>query len=95
VSNSPESNPEAETMLREELKSSPPSTSLRAVAEKFGLHRSALGFLAADVYENIMTPEVQAIWHWDLSEKGVGHSDEELDELLSHLVLSSERPSAV
>lgn len=95
MSESLEPNAEAAKMLRDELRSSLPSKAFRAVAATFGLNRSELGFLAADVYENIMTPEVQAIWLWDLNQKGAGHSDEELDALLSQLVLASERRGAV
>ena len=79
---------EAAEVLRATVRCSTPSQALRSVASRFGLGRPELGFLAAEVYENIMTPEVQAIWHWDLVQKGAGHSDEELDQLLSHLVLA-------
>lgn len=84
-------NQEARTVLRAELQSSTPAKAFREVARRFSLQRSELGFLAVDVYANILTPDVQAIWHWDLGLKGKGHSDEELNQLLSHLVLVAEQ----
>lgn len=86
---------EAANVLRNELQSSTPSRAFRAVAATFGLDRYALAFLATHLYSNILTPEVQAIWHWDRNHKGAGHTDEELDALLSHLVLVAEPRSAV
>jgi|JI6StandDraft_1071083.scaffolds.fasta_scaffold284209_2 hypothetical protein len=77
----------AAVALRSELLVTVPSKALRTIAGRFNLRRSELGFLAADVYENILTPEVQAVWHWDLDESGKGHTDKELDQLLAHLVL--------
>jgi hypothetical protein len=85
----------AAELLRTELLLSPPSKALREVAARLKLGRSTLGLAAVQVYENILTPEVQAIWHWDLDQKGSGHSDYELDQLLSHLVLAQESPRAV
>jgi len=72
---------------RQELGRRRPAAALRQVALQFHLTRTDLAWLAADVYDDIMTPEVQAIWHWDLAENGKGHTDAELDEMLSHLVL--------
>lgn len=63
---------------------------MRYLAQEFHLGKTDLAWLAVDVYENIMTPEVQAIWHWDLAATGKGLTDEELNEALSHLHL---RPS--
>ena len=90
MNDSLELNGEEAKTLRNELHSSSPSKAFRVVAAKYGLDRYALAFLASGVYQNITTPEVQAIWHWDRNHKGAGHSDEELDALLSHLVLASE-----
>jgi hypothetical protein len=78
--------PEHVSALCAELKSSLPAAALRAVALRFRLNRSALSFVAAEACENILTPEVQAIWQWDLDHTGKGHTDEELNSLLSHLV---------
>ncbi len=74
--------------IRSELAVSQPSSAFRSVGVRFGLTRSELGFLAADVYENVMTPDVQALWHWDFAQNGRGHTDAELDALLVHLLVS-------
>jgi len=71
---------------RSELASQPAATALRKVARRFQLSRTDLAWLAVNVYENAMTPEVQAIWHWDLVENGRGHNDTELNDMLSSLV---------
>lgn len=83
--------PESIAALRQEVQCSTPAKALRKVAQLFGLRRTDLAFVAAELFENILTPEVQAIWQWDLDLKGSGHTDEELNQLLSHLVpLASE-----
>lgn len=71
---------------RSELASQPPATALRKVARRFQLSRTDLAWLAVNVFENAMTPEVQAIWHCDLVENGRGHNDTELNDMLSSLV---------
>lgn len=72
---------------RSELARLPPAAALRKVAHRFNLSKTDLAWLAVDAYENAMTPEVQAIWHWDLAENGRGLSDMELNDMLSSLVL--------
>jgi hypothetical protein len=89
MSNILQQSPEVVAAVWKELQTSSPSKAFRTIGTRYGLDRSALGFLAADVYVDIMTPQVQAIWHWDLQQNGKGHSDEELDQLLSQLVLRS------
>ncbi len=80
-------NPEFDAALRTEAKASPPATALRTIARRFGLNRTDLAWVATESYANIHTPEVQAIWHWDLDCSGRGHTDEELNHLLSHLAI--------
>jgi hypothetical protein len=89
MSQQEEANESTLAALRTELGLSPPAAALRTISKQFGLNRTDLAFLVVDAYENILTPEVQAIWHWDLSETGKGHSDSELNNLLSHLVLKA------
>lgn len=82
-----ESTVEAQQAAREELKTGSVSAGLRRLSARFSLNKTALGWLAADVYENLTTPEMQAIWMWDFEGSGKGSSDRELDETLAHLVL--------
>ncbi|MGE8453983.1 MAG: hypothetical protein ACN6OP_25910 [Pseudomonadales bacterium] len=60
---------------------------LRLIAHRFQHTKTDLVWLAADVYRNIETPQMQGICHWDLLENGQWHNDVELDELLSPLIL--------
>ena len=60
---------------------------LRAIARRFQLERTDVAWVAADIFQNIATPEVQALWHWDMAGDGKGHTDEEIDSLLGHLVV--------
>jgi hypothetical protein len=78
---------EVRTAARVELGHGAPSAALRRLAERFQLHRTDLAWVAAEVFANMLVPEVQAIWHWDLAGEGQGHTDSELDEMLSHLVV--------
>lgn len=63
-----------------------PQQPCEKVARRFQLSRTDLAWLAVNVFENAMTPEVQAIWHWNLVENGRGHNDTELNDMLSSLV---------
>ncbi|MBV7542675.1 hypothetical protein [Acidovorax sp. sic0104] len=74
-------------IARAELSAGRPSIALRAIARRFQLGQTDVAWVAAEAFENIATPEIQAIWNWDLSAVGKGHSDDELDGLLSHLVV--------
>ena len=80
-------NLEIDAALRMEAAASLPATALRTIARRFGLNRTDLAWVAIESYANMLTPEVQAIWHWDLDCSGRGHTDDELDHLLSHLVV--------
>ncbi|CAN7261599.1 hypothetical protein LJR129_001167 [Acidovorax sp. LjRoot129] len=82
--------PEILAAARAELSAGPPSAALRAIARRFQLQRTDVAWVAADVCQNVTTPEIQAIWHWDMAADGKGHSDEELDGLLSHLVVQQQ-----
>ncbi|MET3371208.1 hypothetical protein ABIC89_000241 [Variovorax boronicumulans] len=82
-----ESTPEILAAARAELTAGPPSAALRAIAQRFQLQRTDVAWVAAEVFQNIATPEIQAIWHWDMELGGKGHPDGELDRLLSHLVV--------
>lgn len=64
-----------------------PAVALREIGAQFQLGRHDLAALANDMFENSLTPEVQAIWHWDIVQTGVGISDFELNSLLAHLNL--------
>jgi hypothetical protein len=79
--------PQVLDALREELSASLPAEAFRRVATRFGLTRTDVAWAATDVFENITTPEVQAIWHWDMSSAGSGLNDEELNAELRHLVI--------
>jgi hypothetical protein len=74
-------------IARAELSAGRPSIALRAIAQRFGLGKTDVAWVAADAFENIATSEIQAIWHWDMAANGKGHSDAELDALLSHLAV--------
>lgn len=79
--------PEILATAHAELAAGRPSVALRAIARRFQLQRTDVAWVAADICQNIATPEVQAIWHWDMAGDGKGHPDEELDNLLGHLVV--------
>lgn len=59
-----------------------PSVVLREMAEAYGANKSALGFMVADLYADVETPVVQAVWKWDIDRTGRGLTDEDLNELL-------------
>ena len=79
--------PEILATARSELTAGRPSVALRAIARRFQLERTDVAWVAADIFQNIATPEVQALWHWDMAGDGKGHTDEEIDSLLGHLVV--------
>ncbi|WP_280190174.1 hypothetical protein [Delftia sp. PS-11] len=68
---------------RARLGAATPSVVLREMAEAYGANKSALGFMVADLYLDVGTPVVQAVWKWDINRTGRGLSDADLDELLS------------
>ncbi|WP_114804792.1 hypothetical protein [Pseudacidovorax intermedius] len=80
-----EATQEMRALVREQLAREGLASALRAVALQFGLNKTSLAWLAVDLYADVMTSDVQAIWHWDLAGHGTGHTDAELDEMLSHL----------
>ena len=72
-----------------EFRQGPASAALRRLAQHFRLQRTELAWLASEVFDNMLVPEVQAIWNWDLARDGNGHTDTDLDALLSHLIVRS------
>lgn len=78
---------EVRRVAREELMQGPPAAALRRIAQRFGLQRTNLAWVAAEVFDNMFVPDLQAIWAWDLEGEGKGHSDAELDVMLAHLRL--------
>jgi len=83
---------EVRRVAREELMKGPPSAALRRLAKQFDLQRTNLAWLAAEVFDNMFVPDIQAIWEWDLEGRGDGHSDVELDAMLAHLRMDLPRP---
>ena len=75
----PEDLPRWEQRLREDR----PSVVLREMAEVYQVNRSTLGFFFADVWLDVRTPDVQAVWGWDLARNGRGLTDDALDALLA------------
>lgn len=67
------------------LRQSPPSVVLREIAQRYSLKRNALGMVLPDLCDEVSTPEVQAVWTWDLDNKGQGLSDSQLDQELESL----------
>lgn len=59
-----------------------PSMVLREMAAAYGANKSALGFMVADLYRDVETPVVQAVWKWDIDQTGRGLTDADLDEIL-------------
>ncbi|MBO9516010.1 MAG: hypothetical protein J7549_17985 [Variovorax sp.] len=86
---------EIRLVARAELSQGPPSVALRQIARRFHLHRANLAWVAAEVFENMFVPDIQAIWAWDLEGQGEGHSDAELDAMLSHLRVGLRRSRAL
>lgn len=68
---------------RARLSAAAPSVVLREMAEAYGANKSALGFMVADLYLDVGTPVVQAVWQWDIDQTGRGLTDADLNELLS------------
>ena len=73
--------PQWEQRLREDR----PSVVLREMAEVYQVTRSTLGFFFADVWPDVRTPDVQAVWGWDLAGNGKGLTDDALDALLAEI----------
>lgn len=69
------------------LQESAPSKVLREVAEAYGADRLQLAMMLNDLFVGVSTAEVQMIWHWKLSEKERGLSDEEIDGSLGNLAV--------
>ncbi|WP_454692396.1 hypothetical protein [Achromobacter aloeverae] len=70
---------------RERLRTAMPSAVLREMAAAYGVNKSALGFMVVDLYREVYTPVVQAVWKWDIHQTGRGLSDADLDRVLSQL----------
>lgn len=83
---------EVRRVAREELIKGPLSAALRRLANRFGLERTNVAWVAAEVFDNMFVPDIQAIWEWDLEGRGDGHSDAELDAMLAHLRMDLPRP---
>ncbi|SEB22896.1 hypothetical protein [Variovorax sp. YR216] len=83
---------EVRRVAREELMKGPPAAALRRLAQRFDLQRTNLAWVAAEVFDNMFVPDLQAIWEWDLEGRGDGHSDAELDAMLAHLRMDLPRP---
>jgi hypothetical protein len=73
------------SVWRTKLQSMRPSTVLREIASTYAVGRMELASMLSDLYCAFGTPEVQAVWHWDISNCGSGVSDEGLDQLLLKL----------
>lgn len=86
---------EVRRVARVELEQGPPSAALRRLAQRFELQRTNLAWVAAEVFDNMFVPDIQAIWEWDLEGQGEGHSDAELDAMLAHLRMGLRRPGAL
>lgn len=71
------------------FKEATPSEVLREIASFYTANKSTLGFMLAEIYETASTPEVQAVWTWDLERVNRGLSDAQLNEILHVLVLSA------
>jgi hypothetical protein len=76
---------------RRRLAEARPSVVLREMADVYQVNRSTLGFFFADVWPGVLTPDVQAVWAWDLARNGKGLTDEALDALLAEY--RAERPA--
>ena len=83
---------EVRRVAKEELEQGPPSAALRRLAQRYSLQRTNLAWVAAEVFDNMFVPDIQAIWEWDLEGRGDGHSDAELDAMLAHLRMDLPRP---
>jgi hypothetical protein len=80
--------PEAVDMLRAIWGDSSPSSDLRVVVDQFKLEKSQVTHLLMDVFSNLRTPHVQAVWNWAYlrnPHRDGGLSDDELDAELAAL----------
>ncbi|MGJ7510991.1 hypothetical protein [Variovorax sp. GT1P44] len=78
---------EVRALAKVEFGQGPPSAAFRRLAERLDLQRPDLAWVASEVFDNMRVTDLQAIWQWDLAQEGEGHSDKELDSLLSHLCI--------
>ena len=62
-----------------------PSVVLWHMATEYQATKSALGFFLVDLWANIGTPGVQAVWEWDFKSLGKSLFDDNLDELLAEI----------
>jgi len=67
------------------LKTAAPATVLREMAKQYNVTRSTLGFMLADLNDEVSTTEVQTVWGWDIQGNGRGLSDDELNRDLAPL----------
>lgn len=71
----------------ERFRSSEPSQVLREMASAYKVGRPELGMMLGELFEDVTTEEVQAVWHWDMAKNGRGLSDDDLNELIGKLAL--------
>lgn len=64
-----------------------PSQALREIACTYEADRPDLAMMIGDLFVGISVTEVQLIWHWNLSGKGRGLGDEEIDQAFEKLTI--------
>ncbi|RZL02852.1 MAG: hypothetical protein EOP36_07270 [Rubrivivax sp.] len=70
---------------KQRLRTEPLSMVLRDISRHYSFGRSALGMVLPELCDDASTPHVQAIWTWDLENKGNGMTDQELEAALAGL----------
>lgn len=67
---------------RQRLRQDAPAKVLREMGARYSVGRSAIGLVLPGLGEGVRTPEVQAVWTWDITGTGAGLTDEELNDAL-------------
>lgn len=67
------------------LQSEPVSLVLREIAQHYRLGKSDLGLTLPQLCHHVCARHVQAVWIWDLENKGEGLTDQALEAALSEL----------
>lgn len=71
------------------LREASPSKVLREIAEAYGADRPQLAMMLGDLFGEVSTTEVQMVWHWNLSGKGRGLCDADIDKALEGLSIKT------
>ena len=64
----------------------PPSKALREIGQVYGVSQRRLGGALAQMYDDVSSLDVGAVWVWDMAGDGRGMTDAQLNQRLARVV---------